>query len=56
MLEDARRGGEGFKKSLELDDEHGLVFGQRNEIELGFENDAERAFGADHELREIDWP
>ena len=38
----------------ELDGEDGLGFRQRDEVELGFEHDAERAFGADHQLGEIE--
>ena len=48
------RGCERFEGVVELNREHGLGLRQRDEIEFGLEHDAERAFGADHQLGKIE--
>ena len=54
VLENERRGFQSFEKILELDHQHGFRFRQRHQIQLGFENDAERAFGTDHQFGQVE--
>ena len=53
MLQDHGRGGQRFQQVCERDHHHGFGFRQRHQAQLGFEDDAQRAFGADHDLGEI---
>ena len=54
VAQDHRRGGERFEQVGELDHQHGLGLRQRHQIQLGFQHDAERAFRADHHLRQVE--
>ena len=47
-------GRERFQQIVEQDRHHGFRFRQRHQPQLRFQHDAQRAFGADHHLRQID--
>src|SRR5262245_35316123 len=55
MHQDRRRGGKRFEQIRELHDEQRLRLGQFDKSEFRFEHDAERPFGADEEMSEIEW-
>ena len=54
VREDRRRRLERLQQIGELDRQHGLGLRQRHQRDLRFEDDAQRAFGADHQLGQIE--
>ena len=54
MGEDRRRRLERLEQIGELNRHDGLELRQRHQRDLGFDDDAERAFGADHQLRHVE--
>ncbi len=54
MLQDRGHRRERVEQMLELDGQHRLGGGQRHQIEARFDDQAERAFGADDQLRQIE--
>ena len=56
VREDHRRGLERLEQIGELDRQHRLRLRQRDQVDLRFEHDAERALGSDHQLRQVERP
>ena len=54
MEEHERRGGQRVEQFVELDCEHGFRGRQRHQVDLRRDDQAERAFRADDQLREIE--